>query len=242
MSHACPHCQSRDLANDGTSSSQLRCRACAHAFVPDGAQRHVSDPQVAEVLARISGDVRLNLGCGRFPTAGWINIDSIKLPEVDLVADLESGVLPFPDDSVTEFAASHLLEHIRNSLGLMQEIHRIAKPGAKAVFRVPYGSSDDADTDPTHVRRYFWGSWGYFSQPYYWRADYGYRGDWEVEDLLLIVKDQYRGQSWADVFQAVEDKRNVVKEMVVTLVAVKPIRPPLRGLQKQSVIRFATET
>ena len=195
---------------------------------------------VAEVLARLTGDIRLNLGCGRFPIPGWINLDSAALPEVDVVADLESGVLPFEDDSVTEIAASHLLEHIRNSLGLMQELHRIAKPDARAVFRVPYGSSDDADTDPTHVRRYYWGSWGYFSQPYYWRADYGYRGDWEVEDLMLIVKDEYNGKSWAEVFQAVEERRNVVKEMVVTLRAVKPIRPPLRALQSQPVLRFVT--
>jgi SAM-dependent methyltransferase len=198
--------------------------------------------QVAQALARIEGDVRINLGCGRFPIPGWINVDSVMLPEVDVVVDLEGATLPFENDSVTEMAGSHLLEHIKNSLGLMQELHRIAKPGATAVFRVPYGSSDDADTDPTHVRRYFWGSWGYFSQPYYWRADYGYRGDWELEDVLLIVKDEYRGKSWTEVFQAVEERRNVVKEMVATLRAIKPIRPPLRALQKQPVIRFATST
>lgn len=198
--------------------------------------------QVARALERIEGDIRLNLGCGRFPTPGWLNVDSTPLPEVDVVVDLESGSLPFDDDSVVEMAGSHLLEHIRNSLGLMQELHRIAKPDARAIFRVPYGSSDDADTDPTHVRRYFWGSWGYFSQPYYWRADYGYRGDWEVEDLVLIVQDEFRGQSWAEVFKAVENRRNVVKEMVATLRAVKPIRPPLRGLQKQPVIRFVTSS
>lgn len=196
--------------------------------------------QVARALARIEGDVRLNLGCGRSPIPGWINVDSCVLPEVDVVVDLEGGTLPFADDSIAEFAGSHVLEHIRNSLGLMQELHRIAKPGALAVFRVPYGSSDDADTDPTHVRRYFWGSWGYFSQPYYWRADYGYRGDWEIEDLLLIVKEEFNGKTWAEVFQAVEERRNVVKEMVATLRAIKPIRPPLRGLQKQAVLRFVT--
>jgi hypothetical protein len=86
------------------------------------------------------------------------------------------------------------------------------------------------------------GSWGYFSQPYYWRADYGYRGDWEVEDILLIVKDEYRGKSWAEVHQAVEDRRNVVKEMVATLRAVKPARAPLRALQQPPVLRFATST
>jgi SAM-dependent methyltransferase len=204
------------------------------------AQSSNVDPKVAEVLARIDGEYRLNLGCGRFPTPGWINVDSAELPEVDLVVDLEGGSLPFETDSIAEFAGSHLLEHIRNSLGLMQELHRVAKPGAIAVFRVPYGSSDDADTDPTHVRRYFWGSWGYFSQPYYWRADYGYRGDWEVEDILLIVQDEYKGKSWEEVYRAVQERRNVVMEMVATLRAIKPIRPPLRALQQLPRVRFVT--
>ncbi len=195
-----------------------------------------------QILTQVGRDIRLNLGCGRSPIPDWTNLDSVALPGVDVVADLEAASLPFEDDSVTEIAASHLLEHVRSSLGLMQELHRIAKPDARAVFRVPYGASDDADTDPTHVRRYYWGSWGYFSQPYYWRADYGYRGDWEVEDILLIVKDEYNGKTWAEVFQAVEERRNVVKEMVATLRAVKPARAPLRGLQRQPVLRFVTSS
>lgn len=185
-------------------------------------------------------EIRLNIGCGRAPLPGWINIDSAPLAGVDVVADLEAASLPFEDDSVTEIVGSHVLEHIRNSLGLMQELYRVAKPGACAVFRVPYGSSDDADTDPTHVRRYFWGSWGYFSQPYYWRADYGYRGDWELEDLLLLVKPEFKDKPWAEVYKAVEERRNVVTEMVAKLRTVKPMRSPLRELQRQTVIRFGT--
>src|SRR4051812_3683467 len=117
--------------------------------------------------------MRLQIGCGRAPLEGWTNVDCIALPGVDVVADLESGKLPFADDSVEEILASHVIEHVRNSLGLLQELHRVARPDALATFSCPYGSSDDADTDPTHVRRYFWDSWGFFSQPYFWRADYG---------------------------------------------------------------------
>lgn len=132
---------------------------------------------------------RLNIGCGRNILAGWINIDSAILPGVDVVADLEQCVrqpLPFPDSSCDEFLLSHVLEHVRNALGLMQELHRIAKPDAKIVIRTPHGSSDDAWDDPTHVRPYFPNSFNYFSQLAYWRADYGYRGDWELKKLLCL--------------------------------------------------------
>jgi SAM-dependent methyltransferase len=70
-----------------------------------------------------------------------------------------------------------VIEHLHHTLPLMQELHRVPKPGAKAVIRVPHGASDDAWEDPTHLRGYFQSSSGYFSQQFYWRADYHYRGD-----------------------------------------------------------------
>lgn len=186
--------------------------------------------------------LRLNLGCGRDIQKGFVNIDWAPLPGVDVIANLNechTQHLPYADDSVDEMLLSHTLEHIEASLGLMQELHRIAKPGALLTVRVPYGSSDDADEDPTHVRRYFIGSWGYFSQPYYWRADYGYRGDWKVERLTLVVSKAAHGAIDPQAtLQKVYSLRNVVQEMVVILSAVKPIREPLKELQPQTVVYF----
>jgi SAM-dependent methyltransferase len=177
---------------------------------------------------------RLHLGCGRTILPGWINLDFVPGPGVDLVADLDNcakAPLPFENDSVDEILGSHLLEHIDNSLDLMQELHRIAKPGVKAVFHMPYGSSDDAYEDPTHVRCYFLNSFAYFSQPAYWRADYGYRGDWQPEVIRLkISKTRYQGKTAEQVMEDVTYLRNVVLEMTAELVAVKPIRSPIAAL------------
>jgi hypothetical protein len=106
------------------------------------------------------------------------------LPGVDIVCDLETvraHPIGLTDGTVEHFLLSQAVEHIRDSLGLMRELWRLAKPGADAELRVPHGASDDAWGNPTHVRAYFLGSFGYFSQPHYWRADYGYRGDWQPE-------------------------------------------------------------
>jgi len=46
---------------------------------------------------------RLNLGCGRNPFTGWINVDVAALPGVDVVADLNACAhqsLPFLPNSV----------------------------------------------------------------------------------------------------------------------------------------------
>lgn len=179
---------------------------------------------------------KLNVGCGRNVLPGWVNLDCASLPGVDVVADIECCAtvpLPFADDSVDELLLQHVLEHVREPLPLMQELHRIARPGALAVIRTPYGSSDDAWEDPTHVRPYFLDSFGYFGQPFYWRADYGYRGDWQpVRIVLLVPKSRAQARSAEEVMTMVHRERNVVAEMYAELRAVKPIRAPLRELQQ----------
>jgi ubiquinone/menaquinone biosynthesis C-methylase UbiE len=178
--------------------------------------------------------VKLNLGCGRHIKEGWVNVDCVEQPGVDVVVNFDESKMPFEDNSVEEFLASHLIEHLSNPLSFMQELHRIAKPEATAIIRCPYGSSDDAFTDPTHVRPYFLGSFGYFSQPFYWRADYKYKGDWQPEEIILhLRKEEHQGKTAAQIMQEVKTLRNVVKEMVVKLKAIKPIREPKKELQKK---------
>ncbi len=185
---------------------------------------------------------KLHLGCGRDILPGWINLDLFPLPGVDVVADLDNcqnSKLNFSDNTIDEFLASHVIEHLNNTLPFMAELHRIAKPNAKAVFRVPYGSSDDAFEDPTHVKPYFLNSFQYFSQPIYWRADYGYRGDWLVEKIFLLIDGQrHEGETQEEIMFQVHAFRNIVKEMVVELKAIKPIREPKQELLSLPQIEF----
>lgn len=193
-----------------------------------------------DIIAKQSA--KLHIGCGRNILPEWINLDCVDLPGVDVVFDLDTCTenrFPFPDDSFDMILASHVLEHIKNPLPLLQELHRVARPGAKAVFAVPYGANDDAFEDPTHVRQYFLNSFGYFSQPFYWRADYGYRGDWQPEQIILAISaEQYAGELAEDIMADIMTLRNVVLEMTVELRAVKPVREAKRELQQAPEIRY----
>lgn len=186
--------------------------------------------------------MKLNLGCGRNTLDGWTNLDCRPGDRIDYVADLEKVAtdnLPFWSDSVDELLLSHVIEHIHNVLPLMEELHRIAKPNALLTIRVPYGSSDDAWEDPTHVRPYFLGSFTPFAQPYYWRADYGYRGDWRTESIKLMIPAQLGSSMNAQQLSAyIAQSRNIVREMIVTLVAVKPIREQRKELLTTPSIQF----
>ena len=187
------------------------------------------------ILSELQRPYRLNVGCGRNSIDGWINLDCVALPGVNLVCDLENlgrEPIALPDDSVSQFLLSHVVEHIRDILPVMQELWRVAEPGATAEIRVPHGGNDDAWEDPTHVRPHFPGSFGYFSQPYYWRADYGYRGDWQPERIRLVVdRARFAEVSPQEIFERSRQERNVVTEMICWMRAVKPIREPRQELQ-----------
>jgi SAM-dependent methyltransferase len=172
---------------------------------------------------------------------GWVNVDCVPLEGVDVVVELDDPdkvTLPYADDSIDEFMMSHVLEHIRYPLPLMQELWRVAKAGAKLTVACPYGSTDDADEDPTHVRRMFLQSFGYFGQPFYHRADYGYRGDWAVDLITLDVGAMYKTVPKDEIMRDVMLLRNVVQQMTATLHAVKPLREPRAELGEQVNVTF----
>jgi predicted SAM-dependent methyltransferase len=99
--------------------------------------------------------VKLNLACGHviLPAEdGWINLDRLDGPGIDVVADVPP--IPLEDSSVDHILASHFLEHVPNGrpiIDLMNECHRILEPGGTMHVEVPYWDSEDFVRDPTHV-------------------------------------------------------------------------------------------
>lgn len=57
-----------------------------------------------------NGALRLNLGCGRYPISGFVNIDQFENVNPDLVTDALN--LPYEIETVDEIYAGHLLEHL----------------------------------------------------------------------------------------------------------------------------------
>ena len=100
--------------------------------------------------------MKLNLGCGQNKRDGFVNIDKYATFAPDLVWDLERTPYPFEDGSVTEIAATHVLEHLGQTtdlfLAIIKELHRILAPGGTIEIKVPHFQSDGYWGDPTHVR------------------------------------------------------------------------------------------
>lgn len=93
---------------------------------------------------------RLNLGCGRFPKEGHVNVDREAMAGVDVVHDLSTFPYPFPDGHFGQVVAEHVIEHLPDPMATMREIHRILRPGGWAVVAVPHFSR--ALSHPEHAR------------------------------------------------------------------------------------------
>ena len=105
---------------------------------------------------------KLNLGCGDDIKKGYVNLDSIKLPGVDVVSDLNKK-LPFKDNTFEEVYCSHVLEHLDSIDSPLEEIWRITKNGGRVIIKVPIFPSIYAVTDPTHKQFFAYGTFEYFS-------------------------------------------------------------------------------
>jgi len=106
--------------------------------------------------------VKLDLGCGKNKAPGAIGVDVAPVEGVDVLADFNWG-LPFADSSVDEVHCSHVLEHVDDFLGLMEEIWRVLRPGGRAYVRFPHASSSfHTWKDPTHRRPLLLSTFRYF--------------------------------------------------------------------------------
>lgn len=182
----------------------------------------------------------LNVGCGKILVEGAVNLDGfwnpdekvVRVSTLDVMTPDGTPQIPYDDDTFDVIQCTHVLEHIQHLLPLLQELYRVAKPDCTLLVAVPYGSSDDAYEDPTHVRRFYPGSFLYFGQKAYWRATYGYTGDWKPQLVnLFIDKLKYpAGEHQAEQIQHdLIHSRNVVHEMRAVFGAVKPAREAIEG-------------
>ena len=105
---------------------------------------------------------KLDLGCGKNKIRGTIGIDFNPSTQADVVHDLTIFPYPFEDNLFEEIYCRHILEHLPNLIAVMEELHRIAKPGCRIFVEVPYWSSHRAFKDPTHVLFFTENSFDYF--------------------------------------------------------------------------------
>jgi ubiquinone/menaquinone biosynthesis C-methylase UbiE len=106
---------------------------------------------------------KLNLGCGRDIRQGYVNLDSVKMPGVDVVHNLDKYPYPFKDSTFDEVYAAHVLEHLDDLVKALKELRRVTKPNGTITIRVPFFPSMYAASDPTHKHFFTYLTWDYLT-------------------------------------------------------------------------------
>jgi SAM-dependent methyltransferase len=97
-------------------------------------------------LTDITKPICLDLGCGPWAKPGFIGVDLLTSWKRSDGSNLETGAsllwnlnhgIPFPGKTIFEIYCSHFLEHCKNPLKLLKEIHRVCLNGSKVHFKVP---------------------------------------------------------------------------------------------------------
>ena len=105
---------------------------------------------LAERDADLRGLAKVDIGGGLYPRPGYLTVDQ---EGADITCNLEEGI-PLEDNSVGVLNASHIIEHLKDPIKTMREIHRVLAHGGWAMIEVPSTDGRGAWQDPTHVS--FW--------------------------------------------------------------------------------------
>lgn len=104
----------------------------------------------------------VDIGGGLQPRPGYLTID---IEGANINCDLNDGI-PLPDNSVGVINASHVLEHLKDPIKSMREIHRVLAHGGWAFIEVPSTDGRGAFQDPTHVSFWNQNSFLYYTDAY----------------------------------------------------------------------------
>ena len=185
--------------------------------------------------------MKLNIGCGLNKIDAYINIDKYAASSPDQVMDAESFPWPFETSQVDEVLFNHSLEHMGAQtevfLGIMKELYRVCKPGAKIQINAPHPRHDSFLGDPTHVRVISPQVLSLFNQQLnHQLASEGVPNtplgiyldvDFEIKHVKQILEQEYlvafqqNKISQQELMRVIAERNNIVTEYQITLSVIK---------------------
>lgn len=105
---------------------------------------------MVEQRTRPSTSRILDIGCGTNKVAGAIGMDVNPRTAADVIHDLDDLPYPFEADSFDEVIGRHVIEHVKEPMAVMCELHRITRAGGVVKLVAPHWTNPDFATDLTH--------------------------------------------------------------------------------------------
>ncbi len=127
----------------------------------------------------------LDVGCGIKKYPGSVGIDNNPASKADVLCDLDRLPYPFRDSSFDEIRVIHVIEHVSNVIGAMEEFHRLARPGGRIVLATPHYTDFSSFCDPTHRWHLNSYSFRYFGED---NAGFGYYSAVRLREIFVRVR------------------------------------------------------
>lgn len=166
---------------------------------------------------------RLDLGCGTAKPEGYVGLDAVDNPGVDVVHDLRETPLPFDDDRFTHVRAHNVLEHLPQGtfVVVLEDIARITESGGTVAVTGPHYLSHNTPAGD-HFRGFSRTTFDVFTPGHDYPTplpdlftveDISYTWNRNAEeDLVLRVFRWWKGDPWM-----VRHVPNFADEITVTL-------------------------
>jgi len=153
------------------------------------------DRRKNKVILNATDNLKVDVGCGdgkknakAHGLEGYIGIDIMDYGQ-EIVWDIENG-LPLSDNSCLNVFCSHVVEHVENFIGLMNEFWRVLKPDGELYVICPHRENESAYL-PHHVRRLDKKTFEAFD--FTWSPDKEWERDYDMlpwSIVELIVNDR----------------------------------------------------
>lgn len=135
--------------------------------------------------------LKVDVGAGRNPEPGHVNVDLRDLPEVDYQAPASD--LPFGDETVSRLVCHSLVPHLEDIPQVFDEFSRVLAPGATLIVTATHANSTGIVQDPDH------NSWSWTSRTPEWfdkNSEFAYYGEYELELVDVDVVMWTRPDRW----------------------------------------------
>lgn len=92
----------------------------------------------------------LDVGCGTNKYEGAIGIDYNPRTAADVIHDLGEFPYPFADNEFDKVVSRHVIEHVPDMVGFVEELFRITRNSGTIEIVTPHYTNADWAADPTH--------------------------------------------------------------------------------------------
>ncbi len=112
-------------------------------------------------------------------------MDRNPASRADVLCDLDHFPYPFADNSFDRVLAIHVIEHVTDVIGAMQEFHRLVRPGGTVRIETPHYTDFSSFCDPTHRSHLNSYSFRYFGEDH---GGFGYYTQARFREISVRVK------------------------------------------------------